>query len=93
MQAAATSVAFLTGSHVLASTGLDEHLLLLDRRANRVAASASPGAALHAMACRDDGSTIAVGTAGKHTHQCPFAVVSSAHYPAQAGMIVTVTNM
>ena len=65
MQAAATSVAFLTGSQVLASTGLDEQLLLLDRRANRVAASASPGGALHAMACRDNGSTIAVGTTGK----------------------------
>ena len=66
LQASATSVAFLTGAHVLASAGLDEQLLLLDRRSNRVAASASPGSPLHAMACRDDGTTIAVGTAGRH---------------------------
>lgn len=65
MQAAATSVAFLTGAHVLASSGLDKQLLLLDRRSNRVAASASPSSRLHAMACRDDGTAIAVGTAGR----------------------------
>ena len=71
-------MAFLTGAHVLASAGLDEQLLLLDRRANRVAASVSPGRPLHAMACRDDGSSIAVGTAGKTAfcHKCMLTACS-----------------
>ncbi|DBA72869.1 TPA: hypothetical protein ACH3X2_009836 [Trebouxia sp. C0005] len=61
-KAAASSVNFLTGSHVLASAGLDEQLMLLDRRSNSVAASVSAHKPLHSMACRDDGNTIAVGT-------------------------------
>ena len=68
MQAAASSVNFLTGSHVLASAGLDEQLMLLDRRSNSVAASVSAGRPLHAMACRDDGMTIAAGTSGACLH-------------------------
>ena len=64
LQAAATSVDFLTGSHVLASAGLDEQLMLLDRRSNSVAASVGAKMPLHSMACRDDGTTIAVGTSG-----------------------------
>ncbi|KAL0055641.1 hypothetical protein WJX82_002724 [Trebouxia sp. C0006] len=61
-KAAASSVNFLTGSHVLASAGLDQQLMLLDRRSNSVAASVSAQKPLHSMACRDDGNTIAVGT-------------------------------
>lgn len=64
MQAAASSVCFLTASHVLASAGLDEQLMLLDRRSNSVAASVGVKRPLHSMACRDDGTTIAVGAAG-----------------------------
>ncbi|KAL3140375.1 hypothetical protein ABBQ38_004636 [Trebouxia sp. C0009 RCD-2024] len=61
-KAAASSVSFLTASHVLASAGLDEQIKLLDRRSNSVAASVSTKQPLHSMACRDDGNTIAVGT-------------------------------
>lgn len=64
LQAAASSVSFLTASHVLASAGLDEQLMLLDRRSNSVAASVGAKQPLHSMACRDDGTTIAVGTSG-----------------------------
>ena len=66
MQAAASSVSFLTASHVLASAGLDEQLMLLDRRSNSVAASVSAKRPLHSMACRDDGTSVAVGTSGEH---------------------------
>ena len=65
LQAAASSVDFVTGSHVLASAGLDEQLMLLDRRSNSVAASVGAQKPLHSMACRDDGNTIAVGTSGQ----------------------------
>ena len=50
---------------MLASAGLDEQLMLLDRRSNSVAASVNAGLPLHAMACRDDGMTIAAGTSGE----------------------------
>lgn len=65
MQAAASSVSFLTAPHVLASAGLDEQLMLLDRRSNSVAASVSTKRPLHSMACREDGNTIAVGNSGE----------------------------
>ena len=67
MQAAASAVSFLTGSHVVASAGLDEQLMLLDRRSNHVASSVGANSPLHSMACKDDGSTIAVGTSGRCT--------------------------
>ena len=77
MQAAASSVSFLTASHVLASAGLDGQLMLLDRRSNSVAASVGVVRPLHSMACRDDGASIAVGTAGEKCdskHACCRAV-------------------
>ena len=64
MQAAASSVSFVTASHVLASAGMDEQLMLLDRRSNSVAASVGVNRPLHSLACKDDGTTLAVGTSG-----------------------------
>ena len=84
MQAAASSVNFLTGSHVLASAGLDEQLMLLDRRSNSVVASISAGRPLHAMACRDDGMAIAAGTSGDCLRCASCNVLWWSHTPAVA---------
>ena len=63
----------------LRSVGLDQRLLLHDRRLDAVVAAADAGVPLTALSCRYDG-LMAVGTAGELTAGCfPCKVACSSH--------------
>lgn len=56
---------FIPGSPaLLVSVGADGRVLIVDRRLDSIAACYEAGVPLTSIACKDDGSTLAVGTQG-----------------------------